>query len=66
MGRVSRQCQALLGTATWPVCQGLTAAGGFRGSRVKWVTVGRGDSSGGDLAGGVPSLPWPGSHANAA
>lgn len=40
MGRVSGQCQ---GTAAWPVCQGLIAAEGFKQSRGKWVTVGRGD-----------------------
>lgn len=32
---------SLPGTAAWLVCQGLTAAGGFKQSRVKWVTVGR-------------------------
>lgn len=29
---------ALWGMAAWLVCQGLTAAGGFYQSRVKWVT----------------------------
>lgn len=29
--------------SAWLVCQGLIAAEGFKQSRGKWVTVGRGD-----------------------
>lgn len=30
--------------SAWLVCQGLIAAEGFKQSRGKWVTVGRGDT----------------------
>lgn len=61
MGR--GQCQALPG---WLVCQVLATAGGFKESRVKWVTVGTEGTAlgfiqqGGALLLEVPSSSWPG------
>lgn len=57
--------RAVPGSA-WLVCQGLTTAGGFKESRVKWVTVGRERTAlgfiqqGGALLLEVPSSSWPG------